>query len=155
MKALIYGKTGQVATELACQIPAGVEAMFLARSDADQTDPAACAALVTQYAPDVVINAAAYTAVDKAEQDQDTAMAVNGLTPAALAKACAATQTPFLHVSTDYVFDGQRRQALASGGCYWAAGGLWQIETGGGRRRAGLRRASCYSAHVVGGFGPW
>lgn len=56
--------------------------------------------------PDVVINAAAYTAVDKAEQDQDTAMAVNGLTPAALAKACAATQTPFLHVSTDYVFDG-------------------------------------------------
>lgn len=51
MKALIYGKTGQVATELACQIPAGVEAMFLARSDADQTNPAACAALVTQYAP--------------------------------------------------------------------------------------------------------
>lgn len=106
MKALIFGKTGQLATELARRMPEGIEAVFLSRSDADQTNAAACTAQVVKHAPDVVINAAAYTAVDKAEEDEATAQAVNGDTPTALAKICAGKCIPFLHVSTDYVFDG-------------------------------------------------
>ncbi|CUH82381.1 dTDP-4-dehydrorhamnose reductase [Tropicibacter naphthalenivorans] len=106
MKVLVFGKTGQVATELARRVPAGVEATFLPRAEADQTDPAACAQIVLDQRPDLVINAAAYTAVDKAEDDEATAQLVNGDTPAALARACADIGAPFLHVSTDYVFDG-------------------------------------------------
>lgn len=106
MKVLVFGKTGQVAKELARQIPEGVEAVFLSRAEADQTDPKACVAQIASHAPDVVINATAYTAVDKAEEDEARAFVVNGETPTALAAACAAQAIPFLHISTDYVFDG-------------------------------------------------
>jgi len=106
MKVLIFGQTGQVALELARQVPDGVDATFLSRTEADLTDPAACAAQVAAHAPDMVINAAAYTAVDKAETDEATAHVVNGDTPTALAEACATHKIPFLHISTDYVFDG-------------------------------------------------
>ncbi|WP_376871946.1 dTDP-4-dehydrorhamnose reductase [Albirhodobacter sp. R86504] len=102
---LIFGKTGQVAQELA-RACAGMEAQFLGRDLADLTDPAACAAQITARKPAMVINAAAYTAVDKAETDAHTAQVVNGDAPAAMAKACAALGIPFVHISTDYVFDG-------------------------------------------------
>ena len=87
---LVFGKSGQVAQELALQMPAGTEARFLDRAAADLSDPAACAAQITALRPAVVINAAAYTAVDKAEGDETTAQLANGETPAALASACAA-----------------------------------------------------------------
>lgn len=102
MKILVFGKTGQVALEL--QKFAGVTA--LARSDADLADPAACAQVIAKSDADVVINAAAFTAVDLAEQQEALAFVVNGETPAAMAVACAKRSIPFLHISTDYVFDG-------------------------------------------------
>lgn len=101
MRVLVFGSTGQVAQELRRLAP---EARFLSRQDADFMDPDACAAQVRDA--DVVINAAAWTAVDKAEAEEDAATTVNGHTPAAIARACAAADIPFLHVSTDYVFDG-------------------------------------------------
>lgn len=102
---LVFGKTGQVAQELARALE-GKEAQFLGRAAADLTDPAACAARIAALNPALVINAAAYTAVDRAEEDAATAQAVNGDAPAAMAQACAALDIPFIHISTDYVFDG-------------------------------------------------
>ena len=106
MKALIYGKTGQVALELARCADGDLTLEFADRDVADLTDPDACAALVTATDADVVINAAAYTAVDRAEEDEATALLVNGTAPTAMAQAAAARGLPFVHISTDYVFDG-------------------------------------------------
>ena len=103
MKVLIFGKTGQVATELQRQFP---DAVALGRDQADLSDPATCAAAIAAHQPDVVINAAAYTAVDKAEDDEALATIVNGDAPTAMAQAAAQQGIPFVHISTDYVFEG-------------------------------------------------
>ncbi|WP_109566120.1 dTDP-4-dehydrorhamnose reductase [Jannaschia seohaensis] len=102
-RLLVFGRTGQVATELARRAPG---ATFLGRDAADLTDPEACAAAIRERAPEAVINAAAYTAVDRAEEGEETARLVNAEAPGAMARECAALGIPFLHVSTDYVFDG-------------------------------------------------
>lgn len=104
MKVLVFGQTGQVARELARRCPADMAARFLGRDQADLMDPAGCAAMIGDC--DVVINAAAWTAVDRAETEEAAALMVNGNAPTAMARACAAKGLPFLHISTDYVFDG-------------------------------------------------
>lgn len=103
MTLLVFGETGQVATELAALCPS---AQFLNRSVANLCDPGACAAAIHTYAPQAVINAAAYTAVDQAEDDETAATTINGVAPGAMAKACASLGIPLVHISTDYVFDG-------------------------------------------------
>lgn len=102
MTILVFGKTGQLAQELA--VYDGV--ICLGRDQADLSHPAACAAAIRQAAPQAVINAAAYTAVDKAEEEEALANVINGAAPGAMAAACAETGIPFVTVSTDYVFDG-------------------------------------------------
>lgn len=102
MTILVFGKNGQVATELAA-LP---DVQCLGREQADLTDPAACAAIIHECRPAAVINAAAYTAVDKAETDEDQANLINGDAPGAMAEACAGLAIPFVHISTDYVFPG-------------------------------------------------
>lgn len=99
----MFGQTGQVARALQEQAPVTA----LGRDQADLRDPDACARAIADHAPAVVINAAAYTAVDRAEDDAATALQVNATAPAAMARACAARGIPFLHISTDYVFSGQ------------------------------------------------
>jgi dTDP-4-dehydrorhamnose reductase len=99
---LIFGQTGQVARELAMY--EGVTC--LDRAAADLEDPGACAALIAVRRPDAVINAAAYTAVDKAEEDEARATVINGDAPGAMARACADLGVPFVSISTDYVFSG-------------------------------------------------
>lgn len=107
MRALVFGTTGQVARELARAAAArGIDAQALGRAEVDLTDADACGRAVRDAAADVVINAAAYTAVDAAEDDVATAQAVNAAAPGAMAAAAAAKGVPFLHVSTDYVLDG-------------------------------------------------
>jgi dTDP-4-dehydrorhamnose reductase len=103
MKVLVFGSTGQVAQELRRLLPG---ATFLSRAEADLADANGCAAAIAKTETDVVINAAAYTAVDKAESDEPNATLVNAIAPGVLAAAAAAKNVPFLHVSTDYVFDG-------------------------------------------------
>lgn len=103
MRLLVFGRSGQLATELARLVP---EARFLARAEADLADPAACAAAIATVAPEAVINAAAWTAVDKAEAEETAALVVNASAPGAMARECAVCGIPFLQVSTDYVFDG-------------------------------------------------
>lgn len=102
MTLLVFGKTGQVATEL--QRLAEVTA--LGRSKADLRDPNACAAAIHAHRPDAVINAAAYTAVDRAEEEEDLATIINGVAPTVMAEVCANLGIPFVHISTDYVFAG-------------------------------------------------
>ncbi|MEL7090171.1 MAG: dTDP-4-dehydrorhamnose reductase [Pseudomonadota bacterium] len=102
MTVLVFGQSGQVATELRA-LPG---TLCLGRADADLEDPAACAAAITQHSPRAVINAAAYTAVDAAEDDAARARVINGAAPAAMAQACAALSIPLVQISTDYVFDG-------------------------------------------------
>ena len=106
MKLLVFGQSGQVARELARRAPAGVSLQILGRAAADLTDPNACAAAISKADIDAVINAAAWTAVDKAETEAAAATVVNGDAPAAMARAASARGLPFLHISTDYVFDG-------------------------------------------------
>lgn len=100
---LVFGKTGQVASELQ---RLDTDAVYLGRDEADLTDPAACAAQILAHKPSCVINAAAYTAVDKAEDEPELAQLVNAASPKAMAEAAQTLGIPFLHVSTDYVFDG-------------------------------------------------
>jgi dTDP-4-dehydrorhamnose reductase len=99
---LVFGTTGQVATELRAQAPVTA----LGRDAADLTNPAACAAAIMAHGPRAVINAAAYTAVDRAETEEDLATVINADAPAAMARACADLGIPFVHISTDYVFAG-------------------------------------------------
>lgn len=113
MRLLVFGQTGQVARELARRLPSDMTATFLGRDRADLMDPAACAAAIAAHDADAVINAAAWTAVDRAEAEEAAATTVNAHAPAAMARAAAAKGAPFLHISTDYVFDGQGDQPFA------------------------------------------
>ena len=107
MKVLVFGQSGQVATELQRQAAArDVSIETLGRAQADLTDPSICAKCVLETDADVIINAAAYTAVDRAEEESDLAQLVNTDAPGAIAHAAASRGLPFLHVSTDYVFHG-------------------------------------------------
>lgn len=106
MRLLLIGRSGQVATEIQRRAPAGVEVTALGREAADLLDPGACAAAVRGAGADAVVNAAAWTAVDRAEAEEDAARVVNGEAPAAMARAAAERGLPFVHISTDYVFDG-------------------------------------------------
>ena len=110
MKILLFGANGQVGWELQRSLAPLGELIALDRHSAklcgDLTDLQGIATTVQQVAPDVVVNAAAYTAVDKAESDANTAHIVNALAPGVLAQAASAADAWLVHYSTDYVFDG-------------------------------------------------
>lgn len=151
MKVLVFGKTGQVAKEISRLLP---EATFLGRDEADLSKPKTCAAAIRTNSPDVVINAAAYTAVDRAEEEEDLATVINGRAPGVMAEVCADLAIPFLHVSTDYVFDGggdapwEEEASTAPLGAYGRTklAGERAVEAAGGRF-AVLRTSWVFSAH--------
>ncbi|MDR6267649.1 dTDP-4-dehydrorhamnose reductase [Roseobacter sp. N2S] len=155
MNIIIFGQTGQVALELQ-RIAAlqNVTLTALPRAVADLGDPDACATLIASTDADIIINAAAYTAVDQAETDETTATCVNATAPGAMARAAAARGIPFLHVSTDYVFDGSGATPWAEDaptaplGAYGRSklAGEAQITAAGGPH-AILRTAWVFSAH--------
>jgi dTDP-4-dehydrorhamnose reductase len=99
---LVFGKSGQLANEL--KHHRGVVA--LGRYNAYLFDPTACANAIHAHLPKVVINAAAYTDVDRAEQEEALVTIINGDAPGAMAQACAELSIPLVHISTDYVFAG-------------------------------------------------
>lgn len=105
MRALIFGTTGQVAREL-MRSGDDFECVAVGRAQVDLADAMECARVVRESAADVVINAAAHTAVDRAEDEPELAYAVNARAPGAMAVAAAEIDIPLLHISTDYVFDG-------------------------------------------------
>jgi dTDP-4-dehydrorhamnose reductase len=108
MHVLVFGKAGQVARELGnLAWPDSWRVSCLGRDDCDLTATGAAAGAIVAHRPDIVINAAAYTAVDKAESDGAAAFALNAAAPGEMAAASAAADIPLLHISTDYVFDGK------------------------------------------------
>ncbi|UZE95140.1 dTDP-4-dehydrorhamnose reductase [Alkalimarinus alittae] len=108
-KVLITGAKGQVGVELMLEAAArGYDAVGYDSSDLDITDAKQVFKALETLQPQVVINAAAYTAVDKAEQERDIAFAVNADGVSYLADACKRFDVPLLHISTDYVFDGKK-----------------------------------------------
>jgi dTDP-4-dehydrorhamnose reductase len=111
MKIVVIGVNGQLGWELNRQgKQQGFDVVPADLPDFDITDPPAVENLVTQTSADVIINAAAYTAVDRAESDPQLAFAINRDGPAHLAAACAALGVALIHVSTDYVFDGTQKE---------------------------------------------
>ena len=137
---LVFGRSGQVATEL--QRLGGVVA--LGSDQVDLTDPAACAAAIHAHRPRAVINAAAYTAVDRAEEEEALATLINGEAPTVMAQACAALDIPLVHISTDYVFVGRGTHA-------WAPADSVDPQNAYGRSKlageAGIRAAG--GAHAI------
>lgn len=110
MLVLIFGRTGQVGRELGqLTWPSGAIVRQLDRSHCDLTLPATAAARVLELRPDIVINVAAYTAVDRAESEPALAAAVNRDSPSAMADACRRIGAKLIHLSTDYVFDGRKQ----------------------------------------------
>jgi dTDP-4-dehydrorhamnose reductase len=111
-RILVIGRAGQLATALTeASWPADIAVAAHGRDRIDLAQPAAVREAVVAEKPDLVINAAAYTAVDKAESEPELAFTVNRDGPAALAEACQAIGAPLIHVSTDYVFDGSKHGA--------------------------------------------
>lgn len=104
MTILVLGHSGQLAQHLRVLLP---EAVFWSRADADLSDPATLERAILNAAPRFIVNAAAYTAVDRAESERAQAWRVNAEAPAAIARAASALDIPLVHVSTDYVFDGR------------------------------------------------
>jgi len=112
MRILVTGRTGQLAASLA-EIAASrpdVEMIFLGRPEFDMENTASIGEQIDVRRPDLVINAAAYTAVDKAEAETERAFAINRDGAAAAARAAKRLGVPFVHISTDYVFDGRKAQ---------------------------------------------
>lgn len=110
MRLLVTGREGQVAQALLALASNEVEVVALGRPALDITDRASVERAIAEHRPDVVVNAAAYTAVDKAESEEDAAFAVNATGAGNVAAAAAAAGLPVIHVSTDYVFAGDKAE---------------------------------------------
>jgi len=156
MRLLVAGASGQLAHALVQRSRqlAGVTVIALGRPQLDLLDPASISHAVDAARPDVVINAAAYTAVDKAESDAAAAFALNRDGAGALAAAAGAVGCPIIHVSTDYVFDGNKAGAYVEDDATNPMGvyGHSKLEgeaavAAANARHVILRTAWIYSAH--------
>lgn len=107
MKVLLTGASGQLGQALLASAPTGLELVAPDRKTLDLADTASILKVLAAERPAVVINAGAYTAVDKAESERDSAFAINATAPGVLARWCAESGARLVHVSTDFVFDGE------------------------------------------------
>ncbi len=108
MKILLLGKNGQVGWELQRTLAPLGKIVALGRGEVDLADGTQLQETVQAIAPQLIVNAAAYTAVDRAEAEPELAMAINGVAPGILAAAALRSHALLIHYSTDYVFDGQK-----------------------------------------------
>jgi dTDP-4-dehydrorhamnose reductase len=164
MRILLFGANGQVGHELRRSLAPLGELVCTTRSGklpdgagcevADFDAPATLPVLIERIAPDLVVNAAAYTAVDRAEDDRDAAFRANAEAPGAIADACARRNTVLVHYSTDYVFDGTATRPYREDdptcplGVYGASklAGEQAIQASGARHLI-FRTAWVYAAH--------
>jgi dTDP-4-dehydrorhamnose reductase len=153
---LVLGRNGQVARELArlSKTAGAAHMVFAGRDRLDLLSGADPASLIDEVKPRAVINAAAYTAVDKAESEPRAAYRLNRDAPAAVARACAERGTPLVHISTDYVFAGDKRAPYLEDDPRAPQGVYGRSKSEGedavaasGARHAILRTAWVYSAH--------
>ncbi len=110
MKILLLGKTGQVGWELERTLAPFGEVTALGRSESDLADFDMIKTVIRKHKPNLIVNTAAYTAVDQAEEEPDLAMAVNGIAPGIIAEEAARIKAKLIHYSTDYVFDGSKEE---------------------------------------------
>ncbi|HEX4551649.1 dTDP-4-dehydrorhamnose reductase [Pseudomonas sp.] len=110
MKILICGRNGQVSQELQASLAGLGSLVVLGRDRLDLAQPAQIRQHVRQVAPDLIINAAAHTAVDQAQSEPELAFAINATGPGILAEEAALLGVPLIHYSTDYVFDGSKHE---------------------------------------------
>ena len=108
MKIVLFGKNGQVGWELQRILPSLGQVVALDYDDLDLIDQKALQTRLHDLKPDLIVNASAYTAVDKAETERDLAMKVNGVAPGIMAEAARRSSAMLVHYSTDYVFDGAK-----------------------------------------------
>ncbi|MFK7829783.1 MAG: dTDP-4-dehydrorhamnose reductase [Congregibacter sp.] len=113
LRVVITGAAGQLGMALVDSAPAQASVRGVSRQDCDISDRPAVLRVLDEVRPDLLINAAAYTAVDKAEKERDAAFAANAHAPEILARACAERGVRMLHVSTDFVFDGAASRPYA------------------------------------------
>ena len=109
-RILLLGANGQLGQELSQTLTSIAPVVGVGRERVDLTQPDAIRRAIAEIKPDVIVNAAAYTAVDKAEGEPELAIAINGKAPAILARSALELNAILVHFSTDYVFDGQRNQ---------------------------------------------
>ncbi|PCU46681.1 dTDP-4-dehydrorhamnose reductase, partial [Listeria monocytogenes] len=164
MNVLLFGANGQLGQELLRALAPLGTVTATTRSGsladgspcdvADFNQPATLAALLDRVQPDVVVNAAAYTAVDRAEEDRDAAWRANADAPGVIARWCAAAGVPLVHYSTDYVFDGQGSRAYLEDDATAPLGVYGQSKLAGedavraaGGRHLIFRTAWVYAAH--------
>ena len=109
---LVTGRHGQIVRSLIERSPEGIEVVAIGRPQLDLAGPAdAIASVIAAAEPDVIVSAAAYTQVDKAESEREVAFAVNASGAGAVAEAASSLSVPLIHISTDYVFDGSKTSA--------------------------------------------
>ncbi|HXR00778.1 MAG TPA: dTDP-4-dehydrorhamnose reductase [Pseudomonas sp.] len=108
LRILISGQHGQVSQALQQSLKDLGELIVLGRDRLDLSQPESIRAVVREIKPDLIINAAAHTAVDQAQSEPELALAINGTSPGIFAEEAAALGIPFIHYSTDYVFDGSK-----------------------------------------------
>jgi dTDP-4-dehydrorhamnose reductase len=157
MNLFVTGGEGQLGTELIAQAAShGMEVLAPTLAQMDLTHPEQIDRFWDEFRPAVVINAAAYTAVDRAESEPELAFAVNAAAPARIARRCAAEHIPLIHISTDYVFDGLKgapyveEDPVAPLGVYGRskAAGEAEVRSAHGHHLI-VRTAWLYSAHGV------
>ncbi|MFM7877142.1 MAG: dTDP-4-dehydrorhamnose reductase [Microcystis panniformis] len=107
-KVLLIGAKGQVGQELQVTLPYLGEVISIGREELDLTNSEKIGQLIREIHPDYLVNASAYTAVDKAEIEPDLAYSINSIAPKIMAESAEKIKTKFLHISTDYVFDGRK-----------------------------------------------
>ena len=111
MKIFLTGKNGQLGYQLECDLKKSHEIVATDRDTLDLKDTQSIEDTIQKIKPDLIVNAAAYTNVDKAEIEKDLAYEVNALGPKALTQAAKALDIPIIHISTDYIFDGLKKDA--------------------------------------------
>ena len=123
-RILLIGSNGQVGSELQQSLPRLGDLTALNRQDLDLSDSVLLSKMIEEINPEVIVNAAAYTAVDKAETETELAFTINAIAPKIMAESAAKLGAKLLHISTDYVFDGQKNTPYTEAdptnplGCY-------------------------------------
>ena len=155
MHILIFGRVGQVGQELLrCAWPQDISLSVFDRDEVDLSQPGGAGQMIQDLTPDLVINATAYTAVDKAEEEEAIARAINATAPGEMAQACHALGIPMFHISTDYVFDGTKQGAYSEADPVAPLGAYGRTKEEGERlvrealdQHIILRTAWVYAAH--------
>ena len=156
VKILVFGAQGQLARSLfAVEERADVALVCAHRPETDLMKPASLGAAIARHSPDYVINAAAYTQVDRAESEQDMAYAVNGAAVECMAGECAARDIPLIHISTDYVYDGSKDAPYSEDDATGPAGiyGLSKLAGEEALRASGCRHVILRTAWVFSPYG--